>query len=86
VRGVGQLACPTVIARLGFHLRKLVKGAHPLGEIMKILPIGVPFEPIAVGRVRGPETTAHRVALAPSGSGPLIQPARPSSLRWRPKL
>ena len=85
VRDLGELARPQVEARLRRRARDLVERVHPLRQVVEVLAVPVPLEPLVerlVGAALGQpladaQTAARRVQLALA----LAQTAEPAAAR-----
>ena len=49
VRRVGELARPSVEHRLAGRARHLIERVHPLREVVEVLAVAVPLEPLVEG-------------------------------------
>ena len=83
VRRVGELPRPDVEHRLPGRARDLIERVHPLGEVVKVLAVAVPLEPLverigraALGeRLADAEAALRGVGLAVFGPEPAQPPA-----------
>ena len=89
-RGVGrlrELSRPEIESRIARRARHLVEGVHPLGQVVEVLAVPVPLEPL-VERLPG-TSLRQRLADAQTAAGrmglalPLAQPADPAGARDR---
>jgi hypothetical protein len=85
IRGLGEFPSPDIEMRLSRRTRQLVKRMHPFGQIVEVLTIAVPLQPLVEGLVGAalgelfadPKPATGRMILPLA----LAQPADPSLAR-----